>query len=144
MAPYWVTVAKSADNLNSAQTQVETLRDQVVPKLMARSSHDQRLCLEVKHKVLSAEMKLRASLAREETRGLHYRADFPYRDDENFLCYITVQKDADGNMTTGKVDIKDEWKGDLTADYTDRYTYYFPGERDALGLPEEEESSGWG
>lgn len=144
MAPYWIHIAKSKETLSAALTQVEFLRDNVVPKLMARSSHDQRLCLEMKHKVLSAEMKLRAGLAREESRGLHYRSDFPYRDDENFLCYITVQKGEDGSMTTAKVPVKDEWKGDLSADYAERYQYYFPGEREAKGLPAEEESGGWG
>lgn len=145
MAPYWIHIAKSKETLTGALAQVEFLRDHVAPKLMARSSHDQRLCLEMKHKILSAEMKLRAGLAREETRGLHYRSDFPYRDDKNFLCYITVQKDADGRMTTAKVPVKDEWKGDLSEDYATRYQYYFPGEREAMGLPAEEEGGGgWG
>ena len=97
----------------------------------------------MKHKILSAEMKLRAGLAREESRGLHYRSDFPYRDDKNFLCYITVQKDENGNMTTAKVPVKDAWKGDVNADHEERYKFYFPGEREALGLPPEETSGGW-
>lgn len=143
MAPYWIHVAKNKDTLTGALAQVEYLRDHVAPKLMARSSHDVRLCLEMKHKILSAEMKLRAGLAREESRGLHYRSDFPYRDDKNFLCYITVQKDENGNMTTAKVPVKDAWKGDVNADYEERYKFYFPGEREALGLPPEETSGGW-
>lgn len=109
----------------------------------AATPHDLRLCHEMKHKVLSAEMKLRAGLAREETRGLSYRADFPYRDDENFLCYITVQKGEDGKMVTGKVPVKDEWKGDVTQPYAERYGYYFPGETEAKGIVVEE-STGWG
>ena len=144
MAPYWIHIAKNKETLTGALAQVEYLRDNVAPKLMARSSHDQRLCLEMKHKILSAEMKLRAGLAREETRGLHYRSDFPYRDDKNFLCYITVQKGADGRMTTAKVPVKDEWKGDTSEAYETRYQYYFPGEREAKGLPPEESSGGWG
>ncbi len=143
MAPYWVTIAKSEPLLTATLAQIEYMRDNVIPKLMARDSHDLRLCLEMKHKVLSAEMKLRAGLARKETRGLHYRTDYPYRDDKNYLCYIAVQKDADGAMTTSRVDIKDEWKGDLSEDYTERYTYYFPGEAEAVGF-EVQESSGWG
>lgn len=144
MAPYWINIAKTEETLSGALTQVEFLRDNVVPKLMARSSHDQRLCLEMKHKVLSAEMKLRAGLARKESRGMHYRSDYPFRDDKNFLCYITVQKGADGAMTVNKVPVKDAWKGDLTEDYATRYRYYFPGEREAMGLPAEEATGGWG
>ena len=92
MAPYWVTIVKTRESLTSTLTQVEMLRDNVLPKLKAANTHDLRLCHEMKHKVLSAELKLRAGLAREETRGLNYRADFPYRDDKNYLCYITQTK----------------------------------------------------
>ena len=143
MAPYWVLVEKSEANLNAALTQVEYLRDNVVPKLQATNPHQQRLCLEVKHKVLSAEMKLRASLARTETRGLHYRSDYPYRDDENFLCYLTVTKGEDDSMVIEKVEVKDDWKGDMTEDYATRYPSRYPGEADALGLEEESSSSSW-
>lgn len=133
MAPYWVSVAKTEETLLAALTQVTYMRDHVIPRLAARTSHDLRLCIEMKHKVLSAEMKLRASLARKESRGNHYRADVPYRDDENFLCYVTVQKAADG-MTVDQVPLPEEWVGDRTQPYTDRYHYYFPGEPKAKGF----------
>ncbi len=143
MAPYWVLVTKSEANLNAALTQVLTMRDTVLPKLVAATPHDLRLCIEMKHKILSAEMKLRASLARQESRGLNYRSDFPYRDDENFLCLILVEKQEDGTMQVVKQDIPDEWKGDLSAAYEKRYGYYFPGETAAKGIVVET-ASGWG
>jgi L-aspartate oxidase len=37
----------------------------------------------------------RSALARQESRGSHYRADFPYRDDEDFNKHSVVQKDKD-------------------------------------------------
>lgn len=134
MAPYWVNIAKTEETLKAALVQVEYMRDHVADKLAARTSHDLRLCIEMKHKILSAEMKLRASLARAESRGNHYRADIPYRDDENFLCYITLRKEEDGKMSFAKVDIPQKWKGDLSAAYTDRYHYYFPNEDKAKGF----------
>lgn len=133
MGPYWISVAKSEDMLKNALFQVENLRDNVVPKLRATSGHDLRLCHEVKHKVLIAELKLRASLERKESRGYHYRTDYPYRDD-NYLCYITLQKAEDGTVKVDKVDIKDEWKGDTSLPYEERYgAWQFPGELEALG-----------
>jgi succinate dehydrogenase/fumarate reductase flavoprotein subunit len=101
---------------------------------MARSTHDMRLCHEMKHKVLSAEMKLRAGLERKESRGSHYRADYPYRNDDEFLCYIAVHKAEDGSMEVGKAPVKDEWKGDTTLEYSERYDNYYPGEVEAKGL----------
>ena len=47
-------------------------------------------------------------------------------------------------MQVGRVEVKDEWKGDTTLDYAKRYTYRFPGEAEAKGLPAEEKSGGWG
>lgn len=134
MAPYWVNTAKTEETLNAALTQVIYMKKNVVPRLAARTGHDLRLCIEVRHKVLSAEMKLRASLARRESRGSHYRADIPYRNDEEFLCCLTVRKDENGEMTVEKQPIPAEWTGDTTLPYNERYKYYFPGEPEAKGF----------
>ena len=142
MAPYWIHIAKQEKALTSALAQVEMLRDEVVPKLMAASPHDLRLCHEMKHKVLSAEMKLRASLERKESRGMHYRSDYPFRDDKNFLAYIALRKDAAGAMVASKIEVKDEWKGDVGEEYTRRYGWRFPGEAKAKGLAEEPAGAG--
>ncbi len=144
MAPYWIIIAKNEAVLQGALQQVEFMRDNVVPKIMARTPHELRLAHEMKHKVLSAEMKLRSSLERKESRGLHYRTDFPYRDDENYLTYTIVQRGEDGTMQASSLPIKDEWKGDLSEEYTSRYVSRFPLEADALGIEVEETSGGWG
>ncbi len=142
MAPYWVSVAKSEATLQAALVQVLYMKEHVVPQLSACTSHDLRLCIEVKHKVQSAELKLRASLARQESRGNTYRTDYPYRDDANFLCFLTQKKDADGTATLEKVPVPKEWAGDLQQPYEKRYVYYFPGEPEAKGF--EPPASRWG
>jgi succinate dehydrogenase/fumarate reductase flavoprotein subunit len=135
MAPAWTLILKSKDCLNAALTQVTFMRDNILPKLQAVNTHDLRLCHEMRNKVLQAEMKLRAGLAREESRGAHYRIDFPYRDDRNFLCYLALNQGDQGKMTVSRIDVKDEWKGDLTEDYASRYlNTFFPGEAEAMHL----------
>jgi L-aspartate oxidase len=42
-----------------------------------------------------ALLMARSALAREESRGSHYRSDFPYRDDEKFDKHSIVQKGKD-------------------------------------------------
>ena len=143
MAPFWVNAAKTEETLSAALVQVRYMRDHVVPKLAARTSHDLRLCLEMKHKVLSAEMKLLAGLARQESRGNHYRRDIPYRDDENFLCYLLMQKNDKGEMEIQKVPVPAEWAGDTSVAYPQRYHYYFPGEPEAKGFTVEKKAP-WG
>lgn len=130
MAPYWVSTAKTAPTLEAALTQVLYMKQNVIPRLIARTGHDLRLCMEMQHKVLSAEMKLRAGLAREESRGSHYRADIPYRNDD-FLCYIMLKKTDSGEMSVEKIPLPEEWTGDKTLPYEKRYSYYFPGEAEA-------------
>ena len=39
---------------------------------------------------------------------------------------MLVEKQADGSMEVRKQPIKDEWKGDLSKPYAERYGYYSP------------------
>ncbi|HSC45483.1 MAG TPA: hypothetical protein VLC94_06615, partial [Candidatus Acidoferrum sp.] len=39
-----------------------------------------------------ASLITRSALAREESRGSHYRADFPYRDDDKFQKHSIIQR----------------------------------------------------
>lgn len=144
MSPYWVSIIKTEETLANTLALVEKFRDEIIPKLTARSPHDLRLCHEMQHKVLCAEMKLRASMERKESRGYHYRKDYPYRDDD-YLCYLTITKDGDG-MRFDRVPIKDDWKGDLSKSYEERYrNFRFPGEKEAKNLSDDPTvpSKGW-
>ena len=42
-----------------------------------------------------AEVIVLGSIERRESRGAHYRADFPQRDDENYLRSTVARYDAD-------------------------------------------------
>ncbi|MBE6016277.1 MAG: FAD-binding protein [Lachnospiraceae bacterium] len=134
MAPMWTILTKNEACLEAALTQVGFMRDHICPKLQANDGHSLRSCLEVKNKVLEAEMKLRASLERKETRGGHYRMDYPLRNDKEFLCYFAAAMADDGSMEIRRIEIPDEWKGDLSAPYLERYAgkSRYPGEMEAL------------
>jgi succinate dehydrogenase/fumarate reductase flavoprotein subunit len=41
-----------------------------------------------------AEMTLRSALMRTESRGFHYREDYPKRDDKNWLKWVIVKQEA--------------------------------------------------
>lgn len=144
LAPYWVFWEKTEARLNGALSQVEYMRDSIAPRLIANDAHEIRQCIEFENRVLSAEMTLRGSLERKESRGDHYRADYPYRDDKNFLCHFGYKKAEDGSMKVVRLDYPDSWKGDLTTDYQHRYPQRFPGETEALGLDPANEPGAYG
>jgi succinate dehydrogenase/fumarate reductase flavoprotein subunit len=127
LAPYFVLYIKSGDRLQTALSTVEYLRDHIVPKLYARDDHELRLAHETRNMVTSAEMKLRSSLLRTESRGTHYREDFPGRDDSEWLAWVRL-KEVDGVMMAFKEPIPPEWRPDPAKSYEERYPMRLPAE----------------
>jgi succinate dehydrogenase/fumarate reductase flavoprotein subunit len=127
MMPYFVSYIKKADRLQAALTQVEFMQEHLVPKLFARDAHELRLAHETRNMVLSAEMRLRSALFRTESRGNHYREDFPRRDDKNWLAWTKI-KEEKGKMALIKVPMPKEYGPDPSMPYEQRYPYRFPGE----------------
>lgn len=131
VTPYWVLLYKKESRLAAALENIEFIRDNIVPKLIAYDNHDLRLCHEVENIVLHLEMKLRASIFRKESRWYHFREDYPLRDDANWLCWVKIQN-CNGKMTFTKVPIPDAWKPDPNKPYAERYPQAFPNEPDIL------------
>ena len=131
MVPYYVMQVKRGDRLQAALTNVEFFRDHLVPLLYATDQHELRLAHETRNMVLNAEMRLRASLFRTETRGCHYREDFPLRDDEQWLAWVTLKRGADGTMEPAKRPIPAEWRPDPAVPYQDLYPNRVPGDSGA-------------
>ncbi|MFC1909360.1 FAD-dependent oxidoreductase [Chloroflexota bacterium] len=127
MIPYFITYIKKEDRMQAALTIVEFLRDHMVPKLFARDPHELRLAHETKNMVHNAESKLRSSLFRTESRGTHYREDYPRRDDPDWLVWVLL-KAEDGDMKVSKKPIPQEWWPDLSKPYEERYPNRYPGE----------------
>ncbi len=98
MIPNFILYVKSKERLQAALTYVEYLRDHQVPMLVADDEHELRQAHETANMVLNAEMKLRASLMRTETRGSHYREDHPERNDDEWLAWIKIRQAGDGSM----------------------------------------------
>ncbi len=134
MFPYFVLFVKEEERLEAALSTVTFLREHLVPRLTAQDAHELRLAHETANMVLNAEMKLRASLFRTESRGTHYREDYPARNDDEWLAWVLLQMGPDGQMEVTKEPIPDEWKPDSSIPYKERYPTRFPGELDYLGL----------
>lgn len=107
--PYYALFIKSEKRLKAALSNIEFYRDHFLPKLIAKDTHELRLVHETRNMMLNAEMKIRASLYRTESRGTHYREDFPEKDNKNWLAWIKIKQDKDGSMTLSKESVPKEW-----------------------------------
>ena len=111
MLPYYVLHIKKEDRLKAALTNVSFFRDHMVPRLRAKDAHELRLCHEVRNMVDNAELILRSSLAREESRGWHYREDFPVQNDDTWLAWVMLKKGEDG-MSVSRQELPEDWLRD--------------------------------
>ena len=127
MAPYFVSYIKKEERLKAALTTVEFMQEHLVPMLLARDPHELRLAHETRNMVLTAEMQLRSALFRTESRGNHYREDYPMRDDANWLAWTKIKLDQ-GKMTLAKVPVPKEWWPDQSKPYRQLYPMPLPGE----------------
>ncbi len=98
MIPNFVLYIKKEKLLQAALAYIEELRDHHMPMLRAADFHELRLAHETANMILSAEMKLKASIMRKESRCSHYRLDYPEMDDTNWRAWINIHKGADGSM----------------------------------------------
>ena len=83
-----VGIMRSGKELGDAIEQLESLELRKAEK-PSRSKH------EVRNLRTLALVMARAALAREESRGSHYRSDFPFRNDEDFGKHSAEQKDKE-------------------------------------------------
>ena len=124
---YYISIIKHGDRLDAALKLVEFLKGHIGPRIYAKDLHQLRLAHEAKNMFLNAEMVLRSSLYRQESRGSHYREDFPSRNDAEWLSWVKL-KEKDGEMELFKEPIPEENRKFLSLPYKKRYFMKFPKE----------------
>ena len=98
MIPNFVIYIKKENLLKAALAYIEELRDHHIPMLRAADMHELRLAHETANMIVNAEMKLKTSLLRKESRCSHYRLDYPDLDENNWQAWINIYQDTDGKM----------------------------------------------
>ena len=68
----------------------ERVRDRLLPVIHAADWHELVKCHETIATCFTTELMYRAALVREESRGWHYREDFPARDDERWRVWLVA------------------------------------------------------
>jgi len=132
--PYFYLGVKHGDRLRAAISIAEFVNRHLVPRLMAADPHEWRLAHETRNMALGAEMRLKASLFRTESRGDHFREDYPRREDPTWLVWVKL-RDEEGGMKLYTEPVPEEWWPDLTKSYEEKYPAMLP-------MEERESSSG--
>lgn len=78
------------------------------------------LTLEVKSSLIVCEAIIRSALMRQESRGAHFRSDFPHTDNEKWMKNIYCRKNGESEMVlfTGEVKVIGEPLKDLLKSHT--------------------------
>jgi succinate dehydrogenase/fumarate reductase flavoprotein subunit len=118
--PYEIMAVRHETRLQAALTMVEFFRDQFVPKLFVSDPHDLRSAQEVRSMVTGAEMMLRTSMFRTESRGWFFREDYPRRDDANWLKWVMTRRNGD-EMEVWSEPVPEKYHGDTSLPYEERY-----------------------
>jgi len=84
---------RSKERLEEALQKVEGMRGRL-SNLTAKDGHGLGKCYEAIGLALCAELTFRSALVRTESRGSHFREDYPQRDDKNWLKWIILKDQA--------------------------------------------------
>ncbi len=96
-----VGIVRNRDDLMFALSELERLgRDSHELGVSGGKKYNPEWCdaIVIPHMLLVCEAIVRSALAREESRGAHFRSDFPKRDDVNWFVNINLKKGISGKM----------------------------------------------
>lgn len=102
-------VEKDATQLAAAQQYVLDERDRLANHLVIGEPFDVALAFEHRNMLDVAEVIIAAATARTESRGAHYRRDFPQRDDAAWLTNLFASRAAEGALTLSRRWVGQGW-----------------------------------
>jgi L-aspartate oxidase len=83
-------IVRDKEGLQHGLRSLQVLENDVKPGVPSSASH-----LETANMLTVASLIIRSAIARLESRGAHYRRDFPERDDERFACHSWIREAED-------------------------------------------------
>lgn len=93
--PSQVMYLRSEASLTEALDRLEDIKRKHLPRVMADDAHELVKANEVGNMALMAEMLLRSALLREESRGFHFREDYPRVDNKKWLKWVMLRDEED-------------------------------------------------
>lgn len=101
--PLKYSMRRSEESLKESLAMIESVKADL-PKMRVDDYHGLLIANQTIAMTLCAEIAQNAALARKESRGFHFREDYPETDNENWLKWVIVQN-VDGKLTVSTEDI---------------------------------------
>lgn len=121
--PYDVTIIKTEKSLKNALHKIESLKAELLGNMGAADPHYLMKLKETEAIAFTAEMYIRASLMRTESRAGHYREDYPDHDDQ-WLKWIVLQEGEEHQPKLSTVDVPMEtYKFPIERYYQDQFNF---------------------
>jgi succinate dehydrogenase/fumarate reductase flavoprotein subunit len=94
---------RSGAGIGAAINALERVRKEQIAGMVIGSpdrtyNRDRMEAIEVPFMIRTGLLVARAALCRQESRGAHYRTDFPERNDEEWLRNVVVKQNKDGDV----------------------------------------------
>lgn len=101
-----VLVVRNESKLNKCIENLSEIRSDLSSKTEISNTNDLWGAIELENLIQTGEIISKAALQRKESRGSHYREDYPSQDDQNWLKNIFIKKEkGDVGMNTGDLSI---------------------------------------
>ena len=91
ISPWPVSLIRSEKRLLMALSEIQRVRQEKTSCVKAKDLHELVRAHEATSLVILAEITLRSALFRQESRGFHFREDYPYTDNHNWLKNVMVK-----------------------------------------------------
>jgi len=101
VVPVKYSMRRNKERLEEALSKVARVQEKL-PQLYAEDPHGLARCHEASCIAVCAEIGFSAALARTESRGWHYREDYPQQDDKNWLKWVIVKKVQENMVVTSE------------------------------------------
>lgn len=89
---YQAGITRHAKGLTQALGKIEEIRSSL-PALELKNFQEVIRTLELHNMLFAAEMVCRAALTRTESRGAHYRSDYPMENEDDWLKNIVISRE---------------------------------------------------
>lgn len=99
LVSYGAGFFKHEKRIKSTLAELDRMAKEDLPRAWAKNAHDLVKIVQFKNILTVLEIIYTSSLERKESRIGHYREEYPYRDDLNWLKWIIARNDGQGGIS---------------------------------------------